>query len=467
MAGFSCWNKYNIHRLLESIGHNMGLFDQIPAVLRWTQFCWIMEAECACIRKGENVMATNTPGTAVLLRNRFVQAILLSGLLLQIGIWVRNFAVLLFVMDMTNGDPFAVSMISVAEFAPIFIFSFIGGTFADRWKPKRTMVWCDLLSAVSVFAVLLTLAYGTWKAVFFATLVSAILSQFSQPSGMRLFKIHVPEELMQLGMSLYQTMFAVFMVLGPILGTFVYQRYGIEIAIGIMGIAFILSAVVLLFLPPDQELGEEKPKTTLREEMAAGFSYVLSNRALTTLGGCFLAAGLAGLIQPLVIFLVTERLGLPKEYIQWLMTANGLAMIAGGGIAMGLTKKVAPQTMLAIGMVVSAVSLIVTGLSTSLWLTLAAQFFGGIVLPAIQIGINTMILKNTEESFVGRVNGILSPLFMGAMVVTMSIAGWLKSLFHIVAMYEMAAVLFIIGALVLIPLFRSSGFRSDQGQGEA
>ncbi|MFH5186115.1 MFS transporter [Paenibacillus sp. TAB 01] len=400
-------------------------------------------------------MTSASNGMGGLFRNRFVQSILLSGLFLQIGIWVRNFAVLLFVMDQTGGDPFAVSMISVAEFAPIFIFSFIGGTFADRWRPKRTMVWCDVLSAVSVFAVMFALMFATWKAVFFATLVSAILSQFSQPSGMRLFKIHVPGELMQAGMSIYQTMFALFMVLGPILGTFVYQHYGIQVAIGIMGVAFLLSACVLMFLPPDRAAEEEKKPTTLREEMAAGFRYVWSSKSLTTLGGCFLAAGFAlGLIQPLGVFLVTERLGLPKENIQWLMTANGVAMIVGGGLTMGISKKFAPQSLLAVGMVVSALSMIITGLSTSLWLTLAAQFLGGLVLPAIQIGINTMILQTTEESYVGRVNGILNPLFMGAMVITMSIAGWLKSLFHIVAMYEAAAVLFIVGVLVMLPLFK-------------
>ena len=100
------------------------------------------------------------------IKNRFVQGILASALFLQIGIWVRNFAVLLYVMEMTKGDAFAISMISVAEFAPIFIFSFIGGTFADRWKPKKTMIWCETLSSISVFAVLITLMFGTWKIVF-------------------------------------------------------------------------------------------------------------------------------------------------------------------------------------------------------------------------------------------------------------------------------------------------------------
>ena len=56
------------------------------------------------------------------------------------------------------------------------------------------MIWCDLLSAVSVFVVLLTIHYGSWQSVYLVAFISAILSQFSQPSSMRLFKYHVSEE---------------------------------------------------------------------------------------------------------------------------------------------------------------------------------------------------------------------------------------------------------------------------------
>ncbi|ERI07563.1 MFS transporter [Aneurinibacillus aneurinilyticus] len=400
-----------------------------------------------------------------LFRNRFVQAILLAGLFLQIGIWVRNFSVLLYVVEMTNEDAFAVSMVSVAEFAPIFIFSFIGGTFADRWRPKRTMIWCDILSSASVFAVLLTLIFGSWKAVFFATLFSAILSQFSQPSGLKLFKMHVPAEQIQAGMSIYQTIFAVFMVLGPVLGTFVYQSFGIQVAIAITGFAFLMSAAALLILPPDRDTNEEKTtQSTLFQEMADGIRYVLSKKVLTLLGVCFFAAGLAiGLIQPLGVFLVTERLGLEKEYLQWLMMANGIGMMLGGGLAMAFAKSVAPQKMLAFGMFVDAIVMAVSGISTTPWITLTVQFFGGLVLPCIQIGINTMILQNTEEQYIGRVNGILSPLFTGAMVVTMSMAGLLKNSFSLVTMYEAAGFLFIFGLLFILPLYRLPAIVKESG----
>ena len=401
-----------------------------------------------------NVETKQNNGVSQVLKNRFVQGILASALFLQIGIWVRNFAVLLYVMEMTKGDAFAISMISVAEFAPIFIFSFIGGTFADRWKPKKTMIWCETLSSISVFVVLITLMFGTWKIVFFVTLISAILSQFSQPSGMKLFKQHLSAEQIQLAMSIYQTIFAIFMVLGPILGTFIFHSFGIYISIIITGIAFLLAAAVLLFLPKDRENDNEKKEITLLQEMLDGIKYVKKKKALTLLGLCFMAAGLGiGLIQPLGIFIVTEQLGLSKESLQWLLTVNGAGMIVGGALAMVFAKNVAPQKMLIIGMLGQAIGIGIIGYSTNLWVTLTAQLFSGLALPCIQIGINTLIIQNSDTDFIGRVNGILSPLFTGSMVVTMSIAGSLKEMFSLSMMYEGTAFLFIIGLLFILPIY--------------
>ncbi len=393
--------------------------------------------------------------TSALFRNRVVQAILVSGVFMQIGIWVRNFAVLLYIVERTNNDPFALSMIYMAEFAPMFVFSFIGGTFADRWRPKQTMIWCDLLSALSVLAVLLAFLSGTWKAVFFATLVSAILSQFSQPSGLKLLKTHLPESQLQAAISLYQTLFALFMVAGPVMGTFVYQHFGIEVSMALTVAAFLLTAATLAFIPSDRAENEGKQAGSLQREMIEGVRYVLASKPLTLLGVCFLAAGLGlGLIQPLTVLLVTDRLGLPKESLQWLLTANGAGMIAGGAMAMAFARTLLPQKLLMIGMLVNALGISLSGLSGQVWLTLAAQFAGGLFLPSIHIGANTLILQNTETAFVGRVNGILTPLFSGAMLVTMSLTAPLKEWFSLVGMYQIAALLFIAGLLSIIPLLR-------------
>ena len=403
-------------------------------------------------------MTKSSMSISTFFRNRFVQVIIASSIFLQIGIWVRNFAILLFVMDKTNNDPVAVSLISVAEFAPIFIFSFIGGTFADRWRPKRTMVWCDLLSAISVFAVLLTIIFGTWQGVFFVTFISSILSQFSQPSGMKLFKVHVPEEFMQTGMAIFQTLMSIFMIIGPMLGTIVFQKFGIDISISVMGVAFLLSAAVLTLLPADGIVEKKEDLSNFWKELKEGFSYVWQERALTILGSVFATAGLAvGIIQPLGVFLIVERLGLPKENLQILLMVNGAAMFIGGGLVMTISKKIMPQKLLAIGLLVNAISMVGMGLSSSWLVILLFQFFNGFFMPCIQIGINTLILQLTRSEFVGRVNGVLNPMFMGFMVITMSLTGWLKSQFSLAVLYIGAGVLFLLGAMLTSLIFNVSG----------
>ena len=402
-------------------------------------------------------LSASSPG---LLANRYVRTILVSNVLLQLGIWVRNFAILLYVADVTNNDPYYVSLISIVEFAPIFVFSMIGGTFADRWRPKRTMVWCDLLSAVSVFVVLAAILFGSWRAVFLATFVSAVLSQFSQPSGMKLFKRHVEPEKLQGVMAMFQTLMAIFMILGPILGTFVYEQWGIEVSVAVMGFMFLASAAVLASLPRDEREHAGRRDGFLRE-LAAGFRYVGTSRVLLSLGGSFAAAGLAvGLLQPLGIFVAVENLGKDKAFLQWLLAVNGAAMLAGGSLALGLARKIKPALMLILGMTVNAVCTFGIGWSTAVPLTLALQAMNGLFFPCIHIGINTIILQQAEEAFVGRVLGTLNPMFMGMMVIGMSCAGPLKSALSLGLIYTAASALFLAGTAALAPALRQSGSRA-------
>ena len=397
-----------------------------------------------------------SPAPTGLFRNQFYQTILISNILLQIGIWVRNFAILMFVSEKTNNDPLAISLISVVEFAPIFVFSFIGGAFADRWKPKKTMIWCDFLSAVSVFAVLIALMYGSWETIYLATFVSAILSQFSQPSVMKLFKQHVHPDQVQQGMALFQSLVAIFMVIGPSLGIFSYHQFGIELSIGVMGVAFLLSALVLFRIPAD-EMPEEKQmqQSNIRQELAAGFRYVWRSPVLKVLGATFAIAGFSvGTIQTLGLFVVTENLGKSEEFLQFLLGVNGIAMLIGGALVMTVAKRIPPQMLLAFGMTISAVCIAGMGVSTSVPLTLALQFLNGLTMPCIQIGINTLILQWTEQSYVGRVNGVLSPMFMGMMVIMMSLSGVLKKFFPLVGIYAVSGIIMLIGAAILIPIFK-------------
>jgi len=384
--------------------------------------------------------------------------------MLNIGVWVRNFSILMFVMEQTNNDPLAVSMISVAQYGPMFLFSFIGGTLADRWKPRKTMVVCDLISSIFVLLILATLSQGIWQVIFFVTLASSIFSQFTSSSAMKLYKKHVGGEQLQPALSLFQMIQSTFMIMGPALGAYVFITVGIYPSLLITSAAFLLSAISLSTIPKDEEVDRTAPiKNGILKDMKAGLQYVLAKKELKLMGGCYVFAGLAvGMIQPLAVFVILEKLSLPKESVKYLMMASGVATLFGSLLVMFLRKKVTPQKQLALGMFVDALCLIVIGFSESLILTFTAQIVYGLFQPMIHIGINTIIIHTSEQEFLGRVNGFLNPMFMGMMLLMMSCVGWFKDIFSISIIYSMSGLLFFIGMLIVVPLFKLNFLASKE-----
>ncbi len=188
-----------------------------------------------------------------------------------------------------------------------------------------------------------------------------------------MFKVHVPGEhcrwngyVSNLNSCLYDYR--------PVLGRFFIKKIWHIFSIAVMGCLFNVAGV-LAFLPPARHEAGEKPAGDFWREFADGFRYVWNRKILAVLGAVFIVTGLAvGLIHPLGIFVVTERLGLPKESLQWLMVVFGAAMLIGGVLVLSLSRKLFLRDCLLYGLFICAVSVSGIGLSTSWLLTLAFQF---------------------------------------------------------------------------------------------
>ncbi|PDX98844.1 MFS transporter [Bacillus pseudomycoides] len=386
-----------------------------------------------------------------LFKNRAFMLVMASDILQQFAIWIRNMALLYFVMERTNNDPVSVSLLSVMEYAPIFVFSFIGGALADRWNPKRTMVVGDMLSMVSIIGIVFLLKMDYWQAIFFAALVSAVVGQFSQPSSSRIFKRYVEEKHVANAIAINQTLQSLFMIFGPVVGSIVYTQLGLFISLYSLIGLFVLSAITLSFLPR----WIEKEKTegiSLWNDIKEGWRYVLQTKNLCMITITFAIIGLAvGLTNPLEIFLVIERLGMEKEAVQYLAAADGIGMLIGGVVAAVFASKVNPKKMFVFGMVVLAMSFLVEGLSTSFWITSLMRFGTGICLACVNIVVGTLMIQLVPENMVGRVNGTILPLFMGTMLIGNSLAGGLKEATSLIIVFCIAMSLIL---LAILPILR-------------
>lgn len=366
-------------------------------------------------------------------------------------IWVRNIALLFYVMEMTRNNPIAVSLLTFFEYLPMFVFAYIGGTCADRYNPKKTMILGDSLSALSVLIILILVLNGYWKAVFFATFISAIVSQFSLPASSVMFKKYVEEDQITLALSISQTLQSLFLLIGPIIGGFIYYKLGIKGTLILIIILFLASAAVELLLPLFQNVGNKSE--SIMKEMREGIKYLFSNRNLLTLSFIYFFASLSeGMVQPLFVFVLMERLSLPKESIQWFLSIAGAGLLIGTIFAGIFLKRMDYKIIIFGTITFFSISIVAEVLSVWVALTASMQFVTGLIAAFLQVVIRTLELTLVEEKYVGRMNGLFTPISLSGFVVGPLISGFMVVHFTIIPTYIISASIMFIAAIVSLRL---------------
>jgi MFS family permease len=387
-----------------------------------------------------------------LFSNRVFVLLMLTDFFQQLGIWIRNMALLYFVMEMSGNNPMVVSLLTVIEYFPIFLFAIIGGVLADRFRPKQTMFWGDLLSAISIAIILAVVSIGYWQSVFVVTAISAIITQFSQPASLKMIKRFIPDEQMKQAIAISQTMLPLFLIIGPVIGTFIYEKLGIYASLGMLIILFIIS-VSLIALLPGEEVVKPLGSFSFVEDLKEGLQYVKRNRNLLVLTAVFSILGLGvGLVQPLEVFIITDRLGLDKENLQWFTALSGVGMLIGSGVAIFSVQKLKGKFVIFSGLIFFSIALVIEGLSIWPILTGTMRFLSGLALAFMQTVLSTFMVTLMDEKFIGRANGLIQPLFMGCLLIGTSIAGVYMMTTSLITVFITASGIFVIAAFVSLNL---------------
>lgn len=390
-----------------------------------------------------------------LFSNRSFVLLMLSDLLQNLGIWIRNMALLFFVMEKSGGNPVAVSLLTLIEYAPIFLFSIVGGVLADRWRPKRTMLWGDILSFLSILLILFVVLAGYWQAVFMVTLVSAIVSQFSQPSSMKIIKRCLPDAHIPAATALSQTMMSLFVIAGPIAGTAIFQMVGLEASLISLLAIFGGSALFIAFIPSSVDVTDAISESSgaFMKELREGMKYVGSNQLLKTMMFVYIILALgAGLIQPLDIFVITERLRLNMTDVQWFTALEGFGMLTGGVAAAVTTGKLKGSALMFIGLAFLGVSTFVEVLSVWPLLTGTMRFLTGFLLALAQTALMAVMIRQVDEKFVGRLNGLMTPIFTAMLLIGSGSSGLFMASTSIFAVYFTAGALFLLTSYISLKL---------------
>ncbi|ASS76537.1 hypothetical protein CIG75_17270 [Tumebacillus algifaecis] len=370
--------------------------------------------------------------------------------------WIRNMALLYIVMELSGNSPLAVSSILFGEYAPIFLFGFFVGVFADRWDRRKTMLGAVgfrvLVMLLFVGAILIESLWLLYIGAFLATVASLF---YRSPSAAFVMQF-VPRENLKTAMSLRQITNSVTMLIGPAVGTAVFMSYGGAVALGLTALLLFGSFLLILAIKvPSSAREADNSKGKIKGvmlEMIEGFKYSWSNLAVRPLlfTQAFIGLG-SGLINVVEIFIITEFLGLPKEMLTWVVMVQGGAMLIGAMIVQRMST--APERLLVYGLLVMGVGLAGAVAYPALWVTIVSISVFSFGNSMLTIGIGTTMQTYIAFEFQGRTGTTVVTLFNGFMVVAMLSAGFLQKALTTVPLVLASGISIVLGGLVCWYMF--------------
>lgn len=383
-----------------------------------------------------------------LLNNRVFTTILITDVIQQAAIWIRNISVMFFIMSVTNNDPMAVSSLNFVEMVPMFLFTFLGGIIADRYNPKKLMFLGDFFSFISFVILGSLISKGYIIAIFITVLISAIVTQFSYPASQKYFKEYVDEQDIDSAIGISQLLSSIFPIIGPFLGSYFYFTFGIGKTLLIISFMFLVSLALILTLP--NKKFEKIESDGFVEDIKLTFNYLNNKKVLKVFTKMlFILSFGIGIAGNLDIFLVTERLGLDEKFYQFFSGIAGIGVIVGGGLYIVLSKHLKNMKIVYSLIGIFAITVFIEGYSTIPVLTMILQFIDNVIGGLLSGYVMTLMTKITDQEYLGKVNGVTSTLMYFGLMISSILSGMIVKYSSIVVAFSIASLTFLICFIIL------------------
>lgn len=355
------------------------------------------------------------PRTFRALRGRNFRLLWLGLIVSAVGTWMQVIAQSLLVLQLTDNSALALGMVSLAQGASFFIFSFVGGTVADRVDKRRLLLVTQCVAAG--LALLLGVLTSTglvrvWMIVVLAFLSGAVVS-FDQPTRAALIPVLVPSEDLLNAISLQPAVNGA-AVIGPALGGIVISRIGIAGDFYLNALSFVAVFVaVYLIQMPKAEASHAKEKDHSTSPLAA---LALLGRD-PVLPWLVLGYGMLLFLGPSPAFMLPiygeEILGLTPFQLGLLFTATGVGTIVGalGLASLGDVKRKGVLALAAL--LVWAGGLAIFAVSRNLGVSILALGLYAMAQNGVAATTVTLLQTRVPPRMHGRVMGLNTFLIMG------------------------------------------------------
>lgn len=344
-----------------------------------------------------------------------------------IGTWMQTVAQAWLVLKLTN-SPLMLGVVTFANYLPILLVALFAGVIVDHVDRRRLIIVAQALLMLSAFA----LAALTWTGavrvgyVIALAAFNGVVSSFDMPGRQAFVVEMVGMEDLPNAIALNSMMFNGARTLGPAIAGFLIALVGVAACFFLNGVSY-LAVIWSLFAMRLKRKAGDGLGVSMLQRLREGAAYVRTHRpTFYLLALVALNSGLGVQYAVLIPVFARNILHAGARGYGLLMAAQGvgavlgaMALAARSGTARGLREN------LTVGLFITAIAIIAFGLSTSMWLSLAAQMLIGAGLINYMAATNTMLQLFVSDELRGRVMSFYTFSFIGMAPVGALAVGYL------------------------------------------
>jgi MFS family permease len=352
-----------------------------------------------------------------------------GAFLSNVGTWMQAVAQGWLVLQLTN-SPFWLGLDAFMATAPAFIFTLLGGVFADLIDRRRLLIYTQVvagLAALGLAALVATEVVDRWMVLGFSFVTGCCMA-LASPSYLAMTYDLVGREDLANAIAMNSTQFQLSRVVGPALAGVAFRVFGLAGCFLANGLSFIAVVAALWMVRTERHSNSAahsvKDRRALWRDLIEGFSYVRNRPRVSSL---------------LLLAAVNSFFGAPyftmvpiyaRDIFHLGETGLALMMgIAGAGAFLGALLVAYLGDFRRKGWFVLGGAIIfglcITGFALSSRLTLSLVFLFGLGF-ALVVSVsltNTLLQKLVTDQMRGRVMSMFILSFMGTMPIGNILAG--------------------------------------------
>lgn len=230
-----------------------------------------------------------------------------------------------------TGSPAQASIATALRIVPYLLLSLPVGALIDRWDRRRVMMICHVARGAAIVTLPLAMAFDALTVVHIyvvAVAEGALHVFFNIAETAALPRVVATAQLPQ-ATAQNQAGFAAAMVVGPALGTWLYQVAGRAVPFVVDVLTHALGALALWRMKTSFTPSPPTKQPNLRAEVVEGLRWLWHHRLIRDMALITGGLNFLGTATPLMLIVLAKEMGASEAQIGLVFSIGGLGAILG------------------------------------------------------------------------------------------------------------------------------------------